>query len=248
MTKTTINPNRFFIQPSNEQFETIPHFVPPRTRDSAEAWRRKKNPAGALILEQQLEGISIVGRGLNLATNLEEAAEWAELGAVCLVGSGKYHLNGTDQMRYASVPILGAVEPRTRPDSEQLYKTAISKLAVTQAYASHLLASHRFNHHSREYKRVALPTERHLVNSAFLLATIGSADITSDPGNYLSNTEAQKIAVDQCKETVRRAGEVSVEINTHLSVAQLASPYSPARIAIEQTGSDTVVGIVQRAA
>lgn len=248
MARSLITPNRFFVQPISEQFANVPDFKPPRTRNQAEAARRKQNPAGTLILEQQLEGIEIVKRGLRLAGSIETAAAWSGVMACSLLGAGRYHLDGTGQMRYAKVPILGAKQPADRPDSGMLVEASLRKLETTADFAGHLLVAHRIRLSGTKYREITLATGRHLVDAAFLLANIGNGDHTADPANEVSNREAQELAVDTCKQVVQTAGEIGIETQAYPTVAQLTDFRNPFPLEIWKAAPDQVADLYQKAA
>lgn len=236
-----ITPNRFLIKPSSERPEGVEPYVPRPARRPHEIARRKGRRNGTLILEQQHRGISIVTIGADQLSTPDEVAEWADFGAVACIGSGPYMFNGNVMNRYVKLPMLATEDPSNRPGSEELRERAVLKLAQAAELAGKTLIAHEQRVPKKVFTRLAMHTGKTTVEAALELACVPLGDITSNPGNYLSNEDVQHLVRQRCMQTLQAANSMGVELGTYPSAAQLVDPLSPLSVELQTKGSDVAV-------
>lgn len=243
----TITPNRFVLSPANSHPEQIGHYVPARTRDAKEARRRRQNPTGTLILEQQARGFEIIKKGLLAADNFSQLVEWSSIAVPAAIGASQYHLNGAVMHRYIPLPQLAHHEPKLRPNADAMREQALDRFDAALTYADILLSAHRFASR-RKYNGLALRAGRAMTNAALTLHMIPLSETTADPASELSNKAVQELVRDRSLEVVRRTSDIALEIGAMPSAAQLADRLSPLSVELQRTASDAVDRIYNKAA
>jgi len=251
MKEPTFYPNRFFVKPSSESPTTVPDYVPRRARDSTESARRRANPRHTLVLEQQLDGLIILRDGLARATNIQTVDEWVSATAPAVIGSGRYHLDcplNERQVRYTKLPKLARPDTKHRPGAEEQLERGSDVLETAIAQASGLLVMHLARVGGKQFQTAELATGKLLEHTAYMLGVVSLAEITADPGNYISGNDAQMMGMQTCKDLVRTTDEIGIQIGAKAALTQLVDPLSPLAIEIQTAGSDSVVDIYERAA
>jgi len=228
------------MQPSGERFGHIVDFVPRASREEPETARRKGNPAGTLILEEQERGLEIIAAGLGEVGSVEEAVDWAGCMALAGVGTSPYLFNGAVMNRHVALPMLATEDPSQRPSSEQLVEKTRQAFLTARDFAGSLTAAHTLRIGGEKKEQLRLKTGRAIAYASFLMATIELGDVVADPTSALSNHGVQMMVRDACMQTVQQAGTVSLEIGAFPSAAQLADPLSPLAVEIQRAGSDSV--------
>lgn len=248
MNRDSIKPNRFFLQPISEQPDTIPDYTPRKTRDEAEKRRRRNNPPHTLRLEQQRDGLIKIRRGLWLAVEAGEIKEFSDCMSPAIYGSSRYHLNAPDnrqQVRYGDIPKLGAEVLALRPGEEEMLERTERSLDTSIAYADHLLTTHL---RGGVDSRLELIAGKQIADSAFHLANVANAHITSDPTAGISNHEAQVIGMKTCKNVVQLAGAIGVEIQAYPALTQIYDPLSNLGVEIQRAGPESAIATLLEAA
>lgn len=242
-------PNRLFIQPISEQPAHKP-YVPRPSRDPYEIARRRAAKRGSLILRQQNDGLVVVRDGLRLATNFIDVAQWADCVAPGIIGSARYHLNSPDnirQVRYVPLPKL-AVPGQRRPHSDQQFEKAQAAIEESVAAAYSLRVSHACSIGSSAYEKLELKAGKLFANSAFLLATVATAETTAFLERDISGNAIQTIVMQECKQLITTAGDIRGEVGAYPTAAQLADPISPLAVEIRRAGPDRGATIYERVA
>lgn len=223
-------------------------YVPPPTRDSVEAARRRNNPPGTVVLEAQQEGVIITARtldALNFEDNDQEAFEYfaRTMGAVCLKTSwhnyAKYALGQSkkvDQInrRRLQLPIHAEISDEneiayeTRARNEQKLQEELSHVSTIGGLLVH---AHRNQLESREYT-ARKQFGRAIGNAGLRLAAthlVGSRD----------TPEKLQLAV---RDSGREALELSHTIydGVHPTMAQLSDINSPLSVHLRRSAPTTV--------
>ena len=119
-----------------QHFVNGEHYVPPRSRNSVEAFRRRTLPTGAVLAEQQQRGLLLVSKVLELVEDPQEATFLYELLAGSGINSAAYSLQ-TDRTQRSrlKLPILADDYAEWRQDIEGLKDNSQHNLLGSLALA-----------------------------------------------------------------------------------------------------------------
>lgn len=203
-------------------------YIPPRTRDEEEAWRRHNNPEGTLVLEKQRDGIAMARTILSASKELpEKDIEFvSDMIAASGLNSAWYSFarSASVQRRRLKLEMLATDDPEQRPTTYMLIDNAISDLDQTYNESGLLVAQHMI--HDPEIERQHKIVGRSIGHAALTLSCAPLGDKIGYGEIQMTDFELQELARNQGLETLYRARLLDQELGRAPSIAQLPDPDS----------------------
>lgn len=198
------------------------HYLPARTRDSDEAERRRRLPAGTVLAEQQARGLKVAHRILESVHDHRDIAFTSQLVASAAINSSWYTFakDAPDVMRRRLyLPKMADHETDWRQSHEGLRQVTLDSLATT-AVAATVLAEG--SAHNRVTDAQLRSFGRNFGSTALKLALLGSPGVPT--GHAF---EVQRQVRHTALDSLEQARQSSQALGSHASIAQLADPDSP---------------------
>ena len=198
------------------------HYVPARARHSSEIERRRMQPAGTLLLEQQRDGLAVASAVVNQLEEDDDLRFAGDMLAASGLNASWYSFaEGADVMRRRLyLPELADDETGWRETREGLLEKVRSNLAHVADVAWVLT----------DAKREGLRTDRTKTQLGRALGTVslGLASLhLGDAPETVSAFRIQDSARRASLTALDRSRTVASEIGMNASIAQLADPDSP---------------------
>jgi len=218
------------------------HYIPPRTRDSAEAERRHELPTGTLRLEQQQKGLVIANAVLGLVEQPEDISFITDILSISTIDSAWYGFgqHAPVMRRRLKLPTLAIEGSDWRQNGPGQFEHARQGLFHAVSLAEVVTATHTNRQPTR---KVAEKLGRHLGNVSLDLACIDIANLSSSLDAFDVQAQARERSLD----LIARSSFMAGRIGTNLSLAQLANPDSDLSVYYRRNAPDGAYTALEQA-
>jgi hypothetical protein len=218
-------PYRDFDLP-NKHLAYERHYVPPRTRDSAEAERRRSLPRGVLLAEQQLKGLQVA---TTILEQLGQDGEGLRFATRWLAASGlntawySYAHDAPVMRRRLKLPILATDDPEQRPSALMLHHDIVSSMRQGLTHAARIVVTTGRTPVVETYQT---QVGRIVGKASLTMACFAIGDFIGYESASLDDFDLQDLARRRGLASLEDARTLAAAIGTPPSMAQLANPDS----------------------
>lgn len=224
------------------------HFIPPKTRDSAERERRKLMPPGTLLVEYQQKGIRMASIMLGILQDPHDIESANAVISPAGLNTSWYSFarGATDVMRRRlKLAQLTSPDPEQRPSSYMLHHQATDLFSLASTKAEGLVvATINGIEPVDEYKKTVARTVGHaslVLDSVPIGDQVGYGDIEATDFDLQNMSRLRALsALEQARTLHAVTGEVP-------SLAGLADPDSGISVFIRRQATDAVVEAYEEA-
>jgi len=212
------------------------HYVPPKARSTDEIERRRSQPRGVVLAEQQYRGMLIGSRILRKVEDEPDVAYAYQLVAASGMDSAwyTYARNSETMSRRLKLPVLAGHEDETLFQSLAVRERAQVIFEDAIVAAQGLLSAVEASSSVKGKKAIALG--KTLGNASLALACVPEGDSVRNLTPFMTQAWVR----EQSMSVLQNARAMTANIGTPPSFAQLADPNSDLAVEIRRNAPNAV--------